>query len=72
VRSNCFAQRKWVGVINGKLNISLVLALFVMGSHHFLEGRILKTGNDYKVDEYKEQGRGNPRLYLLLVGKNTH
>ena len=43
-----------------------------MGSHHFLWGRILKTGDDCKEDGDKEQGRGNPRLYPTLVGKEEN
>jgi hypothetical protein len=64
-----------LGVVhNRKLNISLILALFVMGSHHFLWGRILKTGNNCKEERDKTQGRCNPRLYLDLADEeeNTH
>ena len=45
-----------------------------MGSHHSLWGRIHKTDNDCEEDGDKEQGRGDPRLYLKLVGEeeNTH
>ena len=35
-------------------------------------GRVLKTGNDCKEDRDKEQGRGNPRLYPTLVGKEEN
>ena len=38
--------RKWDEVSNGKVNVGLILAVLVMGSHHFLWGRILKTGDD--------------------------
>jgi exonuclease III len=48
------------------VNVGLILAVLVMGSHHFLWGRILKTGDDCKEDQDKEQGRDNPRLYLKL------
>ena len=46
----------------------------VMGSRHVLWGRILKTADGCKEDRDKEEGRGDPRLYLMLVGKeeNTH
>ena len=43
-----------------------------MGSHHSLWGRIHKTDNDCKEDGDKEQGRGNPRLYPTLVGKEEN
>ena len=43
-----------------------------MGSHHFLWGRVLKTDDDCKEDEAKEQGRGDPRLYLVLMGKGEN
>jgi hypothetical protein len=39
---NLFAWRKKGGVSNGKVNVSLILAVFVMGSHHFLWGRIVR------------------------------
>jgi hypothetical protein len=42
------------GVSNGKVNINLILAVFVRGSHYFLCERILKTGDDCKEDEDKE------------------
>ena len=67
-----FFWRKWDGVSNGKVNVSLIQAVIVMGGHHFLWGRILKTGNDCKEDGDKEQGRGNPRLYPTLVGKEEN
>ena len=50
----------------------MILAVFVTGSHHFLWGRILKTGNDCKEDRDKEQERGNPRLSLALLGKEEN
>ena len=43
-----------------------------MDSHHFLWGRILKTGDDCKEDGDKEQERGNPRLSLALLGKEEN
>ena len=50
--------RKWDEVSNGKVNVSLILAVFVMGSHHFLWGRILKTGDDCKEDGGKRTREG--------------
>ena len=50
----------------------MILLAFVMGSHHFLWGRILKTGDDCKEEQDKEQGKGNPRLYLVLEGKEEN
>ena len=43
-----------------------------MGIHHFLWGRSLKTGDDYKEDGDKEQGRGDPKLCLMLSGKEEN
>ena len=35
-------------------------------------GRILKTSDDYKKDGDEEQRRDNPRLYLMLTGKEEN
>ena len=51
------------------MSISLILAGFAIGGHHFLWGRILKTGHDYKKDGDKEYRRLTPRLYLALTGE---
>ena len=67
-----FAQKKWDRASNGKVNISMILAVFVMGSHHSLWGRIHKTDNDCKEDGDKEQGRDISRLYLALSGKEEN
>jgi hypothetical protein len=69
---NLFAWRKWDRVSNEKVTISLILAVFIVGSHHILWGRILKIGNDCKEDGDKEQGKGNPRLYLVLSSKDEN
>jgi hypothetical protein len=50
----------------------MILTVFVMGGYHFLCGRILKTGDNCKEDGNKGQGRGNPRLYLKLAGKEEN
>jgi hypothetical protein len=57
-RINLFTQRKWDRVSNGKVYISLNLVVFVMGGHHFLWGRILKTGDNYKEDEGQRTREG--------------
>jgi hypothetical protein len=36
------------------VNISLILAVFVVGSHHFLWGRILKTDDENKDKKTRE------------------
>lgn len=55
------------------MNISLILAVFVMGSHNFLEEEFLRLEmNDFNEDGNKEQGRDNPRLYLALAGKKEN
>lgn len=51
---NLFAWRKWDRVSNEKVTISLILAVFIVGSHHILWGRILKIGNDCKEYGDKE------------------
>ena len=54
-----------MGFKNGKVHISLILAVFVMVSHHFL----LNSGYDCKEDGDKEQERDNSRLYLKVGGQ---
>lgn len=69
LKSTCLSRESRIGVSNGKVHISLIPAVFVMVSHHFLWGRIFKTGNDCKEDGDKEQGRDNPRLHLKVRGR---
>lgn len=69
---NLCAQRQWYRVSNGKMDITLTLAVLVIGGHHFLWGRILVTDNDCKEDGNKEQGRDNTRLYLALEVKKEN
>lgn len=57
IQINLFAQRKWDWVSNEKENISLILAVLVMGGHHYFWWRILKILDDCKEDRNKEQGR---------------
>lgn len=47
------------GFSSRKVNISLILAVFVMDSDRFFWRRILKTGKDCKEDRKKKQGRDN-------------
>ena len=54
LRSSCLPREGRMVFSNGKVNINLILAVFVRGSHYFLWGRILKTGDDCKEDEDKE------------------
>jgi hypothetical protein len=66
---NLFAQRKWNRVSKVNISLILILAVFVMGSHHFLWGRILKTGNDWKEDGAKNKGGIIPDCTSCLWAK---
>ena len=67
-----FFWRKWDGVSNGKVNISLILAVLVVSGHHFLWGRILKTGDDCRRVGTKNKGGIIPDCILSLWEENTH